>query len=158
MGLLQIHRNGAPRLKSLHNLEAMETAWFLQDDQDSVKVKNNPSFYISILQRLNCPLKAMLIHGYFIQNGFCLSIVSLWTTLVDMYAKFGLLHDARSVFDRMTHHNVVSWTAIIAGYGRCRGDDDDDGLLPCFSKIEIHTGIQKSSRHGLSNLLPVFLI
>eukprot|EP00250_Pteridium_aquilinum_P019911 c24623_g1_i1 orf=676-1593(+) len=40
----------------------------------------------------------------------------LGSTLVDMYSKFGLLTDARQVFDKIHGPNVVSWTALIAGH------------------------------------------
>ena len=60
--------------------------------------------------------------------------------------------------DDMLDDGLLFAISSEANSGDGDGDDDDDGLLPCFSKIEIHTGIQKSSRHGLSNLLPVFLI
>ncbi|XP_042485748.1 pentatricopeptide repeat-containing protein At1g20230-like [Macadamia integrifolia] len=40
------------------------------------------------------------------------------SSLVHMYVKCGKVKDAHKVFDRMTHRNVVSWSAIIAGYAR----------------------------------------
>ncbi|OAY84016.1 Pentatricopeptide repeat-containing protein [Ananas comosus] len=39
------------------------------------------------------------------------------TALVDMFAKCGSIGRARIVFDRMPERDVVSWSAIIAGYG-----------------------------------------
>ncbi|KAH7431074.1 hypothetical protein KP509_08G028800 [Ceratopteris richardii] len=36
--------------------------------------------------------------------------------MVDMYAKCGLLEDAQKSFDELLSRNVVSWTALIAGY------------------------------------------
>lgn len=39
------------------------------------------------------------------------------TALTDMYAKCGDLEMARRVFDSMSDRNVVSWSAIISGYG-----------------------------------------
>ncbi|XP_024538653.1 pentatricopeptide repeat-containing protein At2g13600-like [Selaginella moellendorffii] len=36
--------------------------------------------------------------------------------LIDMYAKSGSMADARRVFDRMSDHTVVSWTALMLGY------------------------------------------
>ncbi|CAN6444427.1 unnamed protein product [Victoria cruziana] len=46
--------------------------------------------------------------------------------LIDMYAKCsenGSMEDSRKVFDRMTKHNVMSWTALISGYVQSAGDD-----------------------------------
>lgn len=36
--------------------------------------------------------------------------------LIITYSKYGKLAYARQVFDEMSHRNVISWTAIIAGY------------------------------------------
>ena len=38
---------------------------------------------------------------------------SLGSALISMYAKCGLLEDARIVFDKMPNHDIVSWGAII---------------------------------------------
>ncbi|PKA64852.1 Putative pentatricopeptide repeat-containing protein [Apostasia shenzhenica] len=38
------------------------------------------------------------------------------TSLVDMYAKCGRMGNARQVFDEMLEKDVVSWSAMIAGY------------------------------------------
>ncbi|KAI5076891.1 hypothetical protein GOP47_0008956 [Adiantum capillus-veneris] len=37
-------------------------------------------------------------------------------SLVDMYAKCGALSDSQAVFDKLPVRNVVSWSALIAGY------------------------------------------
>lgn len=59
------------------------------------------------------------IHNFAIRNyiGPC---VLIDTALVDMYSKSGDLDTARKCFDRMSQHDVVSWSSIIAGYG-CHG-------------------------------------
>ncbi|XVE89294.1 hypothetical protein DITRI_Ditri19aG0191000 [Diplodiscus trichospermus] len=38
--------------------------------------------------------------------------------LIDMYAKFGEIEDANKVFNEMDERNVISWTSLIAGYGK----------------------------------------
>eukprot|EP00249_Psilotum_nudum_P023613 c28935_g4_i7 orf=436-1446(+) len=38
--------------------------------------------------------------------------------LVNMYGKCGSLTDARSLFDKMPHHNVVSWNSMISVYAQ----------------------------------------
>lgn len=38
------------------------------------------------------------------------------SSLVDMYGKCGNLEDARMVFDRLPHKDLVAWSALIAGY------------------------------------------
>eukprot|EP01018_Ginkgo_biloba_P012519 Gb_27057 [translate_table: standard] len=57
------------------------------------------------------------IHDDIIRTGFDSDIV-VGTSLVDMYAKCGSVEDARVVFDRMSKRNVVSWSAMIAGYSQ----------------------------------------
>ncbi|EXB42930.1 hypothetical protein L484_013952 [Morus notabilis] len=39
------------------------------------------------------------------------------TALVDMYAKCGSITEARELFDLMTNKSVVTWNAMISGYG-----------------------------------------
>ncbi|KAG9458745.1 hypothetical protein H6P81_003253 [Aristolochia fimbriata] len=39
------------------------------------------------------------------------------TALIDMYAKCGSLEHAHSVFDRIQNKDVVTWSALIMGYG-----------------------------------------
>ncbi|XP_057828968.1 uncharacterized protein LOC131040127 [Cryptomeria japonica] len=56
------------------------------------------------------------IHNYTIKKGFG-SSVSVGNALIDMYSKGGGIDYARNVFDEMAERNVISWTAIIAGYG-----------------------------------------
>ncbi|QCE15046.1 structure-specific endonuclease subunit SLX1 [Vigna unguiculata] len=38
------------------------------------------------------------------------------TALLDMYAKCGNFFEARTIFDSMSHRDIVSWNAIIAGF------------------------------------------
>ncbi|XP_023758589.1 pentatricopeptide repeat-containing protein At1g08070, chloroplastic [Lactuca sativa] len=48
---------------------------------------------------------------------------TLITSLVDMYAKCGHVDKARSLFNQMSHKDVVAWSAMISGYNqtnRCK--------------------------------------
>ncbi|MCO5577533.1 hypothetical protein L7F22_031364 [Adiantum nelumboides] len=56
----------------------------------------------------------MEIHKLVIVSA-CESSVSVGSTLVDMYAKFGMIDDAFRVFNSMEERQLVTWTAIIAG-------------------------------------------
>lgn len=55
-------------------------------------------------------------HGYSIVRGFT-SDVSIANALIDMYSKCGKIHVARLVFDQMHRRDVISWNAMIIGYG-----------------------------------------
>ncbi|GMJ12858.1 hypothetical protein like AT3G20730 [Hibiscus trionum] len=44
--------------------------------------------------------------------------VAMGNALIDMYAKCGEIKDANRVFNEMEERNVISWTSLIAGYGK----------------------------------------
>eukprot|EP01018_Ginkgo_biloba_P034179 Gb_33068 [translate_table: standard] len=77
------------------------------------------------------------IHDYIIRNGFELE-VTVQNALIDMYAKCGCIQIARQLFDKISKRSVVSWSAIIAGYGM-HGQAED--ALVLFSQMQ-QTGIQ----------------
>ncbi|KAH7439152.1 hypothetical protein KP509_04G047600 [Ceratopteris richardii] len=61
------------------------------------------------------------IHAEGIRRGLDVDPM-IGNIIVDMYAKCGGLAEALMVFDRLTVRNVISWTAMIAGYaemGEC---------------------------------------
>eukprot|EP01018_Ginkgo_biloba_P008748 Gb_09146 [translate_table: standard] len=57
------------------------------------------------------------IHGYVIRSGFETDDF-VASSLIDMYAKCGIIDNARHLFDTMSQKNVVSWNAMIAGYAQ----------------------------------------
>ncbi|KAH9318666.1 hypothetical protein KI387_020435 [Taxus chinensis] len=57
------------------------------------------------------------IHAGIIRNGLKSDIV-VENALIDMYVKCGSIEGARNVFDDMPELNVVSWSAMIAGYAQ----------------------------------------
>ncbi|TKW19087.1 hypothetical protein SEVIR_5G475000v4 [Setaria viridis] len=50
------------------------------------------------------------------------------------YSKFGLLHDARRLFDGMLHRNLVSWSSAISMYAQHGGDEQALVLFAAFRK------------------------
>lgn len=56
------------------------------------------------------------IHGFVIRNGLRPCIL-VDTSLIDMYCKCGDLDSAQRCFNLMPSQDLVSWSAIIAGYG-----------------------------------------
>ncbi|KAJ7532964.1 hypothetical protein O6H91_13G027100 [Diphasiastrum complanatum] len=63
--------------------------------------------------------KGKQLHSHIIRSGFE-SDLKVGTALVDMYAKCGIIEHARQVFNRMSERDVVSWSAMIAGYAQQR--------------------------------------
>ncbi|KAF6174347.1 hypothetical protein GIB67_040840 [Kingdonia uniflora] len=57
------------------------------------------------------------VHGQVLVTGFLSNIV-LSSSLVDSYAKCGVLDYARSVFDEMKTKDVFAWTILISGYAK----------------------------------------
>ncbi|KAE7995686.1 hypothetical protein FH972_000457 [Carpinus fangiana] len=56
------------------------------------------------------------VHDYVVSHGFDVNVV-LGTSLINMYSRCGNVTKAREVFDLMSERNVISWTAMISGYG-----------------------------------------
>ncbi|XP_051200883.1 pentatricopeptide repeat-containing protein At5g50390, chloroplastic-like [Lolium perenne] len=74
------------------------------------------STMLGVFSRLGLLEHAKQMHAGLIQSGLQVDIVGN-TALVDLYCKWGRMEDARHVFDRMPSRNLVSWNALIAGYG-----------------------------------------
>ncbi|XP_019439867.1 PREDICTED: pentatricopeptide repeat-containing protein At1g08070, chloroplastic [Lupinus angustifolius] len=56
------------------------------------------------------------IHAYIDKNLKSTSNASLWTSLIDMYAKCGCIEVAEQVFRSMDFRSLASWNAMISGY------------------------------------------
>ncbi|KAF9596108.1 hypothetical protein IFM89_007161 [Coptis chinensis] len=61
--------------------------------------------------------KGKEIHGHVLRHGFE-SYVHIVTTLMDVYARFGCVSYAGSVFKEMPVRNIVSWSAMISCYAK----------------------------------------
>ncbi|KAL6633965.1 hypothetical protein ACP70R_026636 [Stipagrostis hirtigluma subsp. patula] len=57
------------------------------------------------------------IHSHACRTGFYGYDV-IRTSLLDVYTRYGMMGDARKLFDSLTEKNVVSWTALVSGYAR----------------------------------------
>ncbi|KAJ8527534.1 hypothetical protein K7X08_014985 [Anisodus acutangulus] len=72
------------------------------------------------------------IHCLLVKSPFE-SHVYVGSSLLDMYAKAGKVHDARCVFESLPKRDVVSCTAIISGYAQ-QGLDKE--ALELFRKLQ----------------------
>ncbi|KAL6606490.1 hypothetical protein ACP70R_042143 [Stipagrostis hirtigluma subsp. patula] len=62
------------------------------------------------------PLQARWIHGYSVRQHLDQDVYVL-TALIDMYAKCGRVSVARSLFNTARERHVITWNAMIHGYG-----------------------------------------
>ncbi|XP_024537528.1 putative pentatricopeptide repeat-containing protein At3g01580 [Selaginella moellendorffii] len=95
--------------------------------------------------------------------------LALDTGLVDVYAKCGSLDSARRVFDAVASKDSVTWTALVAGYGR-QGDTSrvfeffhrmqDEGLRPnavtflCLLTACSHGGLVETGKSYFQAMEP----
>eukprot|EP01018_Ginkgo_biloba_P030428 Gb_08964 [translate_table: standard] len=106
-------------------------------------VKPNPVTIASILPLCSYPAalqQGKEIHDYIIRNGFE-SNVFVGSALIDMYTKCGSIEFARQVFGKMPQRNVVSWNAMIVGYG-IHGLGED--ALATFDHMQ-HVGMKPNN-------------
>lgn len=73
------------------------------------------------------------VHAQIIKTD-TFSHVKCGSALVDMYSKSGRVVAARRVFDHMPERNVISWTAMIDGYGK-NGMPDTALELFCLMRV-----------------------
>lgn len=74
----------------------------------------------------------MNIHACCIKYG-CESNVYVGASLVDMYARCGLMDEAQLIFDGLLTKNEVSWNALIAGLAR---KDEGEKALNLFQRMK----------------------
>ncbi|KAI5066679.1 hypothetical protein GOP47_0019303 [Adiantum capillus-veneris] len=95
----------------------------------------NKVSFLSIL-KASCKLESLflgkMIHHQLIQSGFD-GDIPIGNTLVDMYCKCGGLEEALKVFDLLSGHTVVSWSAIIAGHAQ---HQHDFTVLQLFERMD----------------------
>ncbi|XP_009799583.1 pentatricopeptide repeat-containing protein At1g11290, chloroplastic-like [Nicotiana tabacum] len=62
-------------------------------------------------------LKGKQVHAQLILHGFSDNLFAM-TSLVNLYAKCGMVGDAYKMFDRMPDRDLVCWNTVIAGYAQ----------------------------------------
>ncbi|MCO5578353.1 hypothetical protein L7F22_032194 [Adiantum nelumboides] len=83
----------------------------------------NKVSYLCVLKA--CSSLGSIVYGFFVHDHIVRN--SLETDLVvsnmiiDTYGRCGGLEEAHTVFDRLINQDVVSWSALIAGYAQHRG-------------------------------------
>lgn len=104
--------------------------------QDDVYVR--PSGYTFMTLSKACSKlkdleRGLTIHAEIMRMGLAERDPFVGTALVDMYSKCGLLDIAQEVLDELPLRDVVSWTALIAGYADYGHYDE---ALECLREME----------------------
>ncbi|KAJ4969904.1 hypothetical protein NE237_003003 [Protea cynaroides] len=74
------------------------------------------------------------VHAYIIRKGFDMAFdISLGNALVTLYARCGIMRNAEMVFRSLPRTDVISWNAMIAGYG-IHGHGEE--ALLAFSRMQ----------------------
>ncbi|XWS16974.1 hypothetical protein CRYUN_Cryun33cG0027600 [Craigia yunnanensis] len=116
-----------------------EAAISLFQEMQMSKVSPNPVTLTSILSacaQLGALSLGKWVHGLVNSKSFE-SNIYVSTALIDMYAKCGSIREARQLFDFMLGKNVVTWNAMISGYG-LHGQGQD--ALKLFFEMS-HSGV-----------------
>ncbi|KAI5075882.1 hypothetical protein GOP47_0009958 [Adiantum capillus-veneris] len=72
------------------------------------------------------------IHEEIARQGMLQNCIVVGTALVDMYAKCGILSEARRVLEELPSRNVVSWSALVAGYAQ---EGETEQALNCLEQM-----------------------
>lgn len=94
--------------------------------------------YLALLRacsRLKDPDPCHCIHGSLILEGLDEDLF-VGNTLLDVYAKCGVLTEARHVFNMLPARDVVSCNALIAGYANCGCFEDG---LGCLGQMQVES-------------------
>lgn len=94
-----------------HTAEAFQ----LYQQMQQKDMEPNDVTFVSILKACSRAAEGRLIYAHVIERGLE-SSVFIGNTLIDMYT--GSLEDALYVFDHLPRRDVVTWSALIAGYAQ----------------------------------------
>lgn len=95
-----------------------EDAILLFQEMDNLAVTPDGHVFVEVLKAcssIGALEQGNWIHTRILENGFELDQF-VGTMLVDMYCKHGSIENAEMVFDRLPEKDVVTWSALIAGY------------------------------------------
>ncbi|XP_024542630.1 pentatricopeptide repeat-containing protein At2g13600-like [Selaginella moellendorffii] len=78
--------------------------------------------------------KGMAVHSAAARLGYITAAdIFLMSCLVDFYAKCGSMVDSQRVFDSMSRHDVVSWTALVWGYAH---NGQEEIALEVYARLQ----------------------
>ncbi|XP_057847951.1 pentatricopeptide repeat-containing protein At4g21065 [Cryptomeria japonica] len=117
----------------------VEMALEVFKEMQSAGVEPNAATFTSVLPacaKLGALEQGINIHKKISERRISSDIV-LANALINMYAKCGSILQARELFDKMPHPDVVSWTGMIAGYAMNGSSKDALKLFELMKRSEI---------------------
>lgn len=105
---------------------------------------------LKVVSRVKAVIEGMEVHGLAAKLGFG-DDPFVETGLVRMYEGCGRILDARRVFDKMGHRDVVTWSVMINGYGVQFGFSCIELLLVFFI---FNAGVLGQFTHASTNPWP----
>ncbi|XP_010943720.3 pentatricopeptide repeat-containing protein At2g27610 [Elaeis guineensis] len=115
--LISGYSKSGPKEAAVSSFRSMVSSGFSPNDFTYVSV-------LSACASIGAARSGKEIHGriYRLEGGVLSSFVS--NSLVNLYAKCGMIHLSRSLFDGIIQPNMVSWGSILSGYCQCGQNEE----------------------------------
>ncbi|KAL8268788.1 hypothetical protein R6Q59_002586 [Mikania micrantha] len=99
--------------------DKFDGALSLFNEMNNLGIKGDTMTMVSVLQScasLGALQQGRWAHDHIIRTRMGINLY-LGAALINMYARCGSIEEARQVFDKTPQKDIVTWTAIICGYG-----------------------------------------
>ncbi|KAL8230629.1 hypothetical protein R6Q57_000407 [Mikania cordata] len=104
-------------LNSLEPVDLFRRLIGLEHDPLVVPDNYTFTFLITSCTHQKSELHGIIIHGIVMKNGH-LSNLYVGNSVINLYAVFGRLDDARKMFDEMPERDIFSWTSLLGGHAK----------------------------------------
>ncbi|KAL7117860.1 hypothetical protein ACP275_03G098800 [Erythranthe tilingii] len=84
---------------------------------------------LNSLNTLNSVPQGKQLHLLFLKRGVLFSTLTIANRLLQMYARCGIMDDARNLFDEMPHRNCFTWNTLLEGYAKSGRKNDSLDLF-----------------------------
>ncbi|KAH7285445.1 hypothetical protein KP509_33G028300 [Ceratopteris richardii] len=119
--------------------EALQLFWLMES---MGTIEPDKTIFVCVLKvcsSLNALDEGYLVHARVVEAAHE-KVLTVNNTLIDMYAKYGCLEDARNLFQSNSERSLVTWNTMIAAFSHQQGQEQeafhllqvmrDDGMQP----------------------------